>query len=219
METELQKSYDCENTYILERHYKFCGHNLCISQSSDSQLATSAFIWEAGLELCRYIEKQNLNFHGMKVIELGAGTGILGILAALLGGNVTITDQPCALKQIQHNVTANIPMSCRDHEDVRALCWGRDHTQFPSDHDFILGGEIVYCSKTYHLLVRTLLHLSSERTTIYLASTMWSDFQIYQFYEAILPEHFNCELVQRNEDDNINVYKVTKKYSSSVNQL
>ncbi|XP_078060205.1 EEF1A lysine methyltransferase 3-like [Mustelus asterias] len=217
---ELQKdSIDFNTDYILERKYQFCGHHLCISQSSDAQLGTSNFIWEAGVDLCRYIEKQNLNFKGMKVIELGAGTGILGILAVLLGGNVTITDQPNVLKQIQHNVTASIPMSCRDRVNIRALSWGCDHAQFPSDYDIILGGEIVYYSKTYPLLVSTLQHLSHEKTTIYLSSKLWPDFQIHQFYENILPEHFDCELVNRNEEDNINVYKVIKKSSSSGDQL
>ncbi|XP_078420571.1 EEF1A lysine methyltransferase 3-like [Cetorhinus maximus] len=220
METDPQKSYvDSETDYILERNYEFCGHHLWMSQSSDSQLGTSGFIWEAGLALCQYIEKQNLTFDGMKVIELGAGTGIIGILAVLLGGNVTITDQPNVLKQIQHNVTANVPMSCRDRVNIHALSWGRDHAQFPSDYDFILGGEIVYFSKTYPLLIKTLQHLSSERTIIYLSSKMWQDFQINKFYEVILPEHFNCQLVNRNEESDINVYKVTKKSPSSENQL
>uniref|UniRef100_A0A2K5S7M9 EEF1A lysine methyltransferase 3 n=1 Tax=Cebus imitator TaxID=2715852 RepID=A0A2K5S7M9_CEBIM len=35
------------------------------------------------LSLCNYFESQNVDFRGKKVIELGAGTGIVGILAAL----------------------------------------------------------------------------------------------------------------------------------------
>ncbi|XP_072427902.1 EEF1A lysine methyltransferase 3-like [Chiloscyllium punctatum] len=212
METKLQNNYaDSEIEYILERSYEFCGQHLWISQSSTAQIGTSGFIWEAGLALCEYIEKQRIIFNGMKVIELGAGTGILGILAVLLGGNVTITDQPNVLKQIEHNVVASISPSCRDRVNIRALSWGHDHIQFPRDYDFIFGGEIVYFPKTYPLLIKTLQHLSSERTIIYLSSKMWQDFQINKFYEDILPEHFNCQIVDRNEENDINVYKVTKK--------
>ncbi|XP_067897785.1 EEF1A lysine methyltransferase 3-like [Heterodontus francisci] len=220
METEHNKSCDDSGTsYVLERNYEFCGQNLWISQSSDSQLGTSGFVWDAGIALCRYFEKQRIIFTDMKVIELGSGTGIVGILAVLLGGNVTITDQPNVLKQIEHNVTASIPTSCRDRVNIRALSWGHDHVRFPCDYDFILGGEIVYFKKTYPLLLKTLLHLSSERTIIYLSSKMWEDFQINNFYENILPEYFNCQLVHRNEEDDINIYKVTKKSPSTGDQL
>lgn len=37
------------------------------------------------LALCDYFEEHKLNFWGKKVLELGAGTGIVGILVALLG--------------------------------------------------------------------------------------------------------------------------------------
>ncbi|XP_067851839.1 EEF1A lysine methyltransferase 3-like [Heptranchias perlo] len=219
METELNESCADTDSYILERNYQFCGQNLKISQSSDSQLGTSSFIWDAGLALCQYFEEERIKFSGMKVIELGAGTGIVGILAVLLGGDVTITDQPNVLKQIEHNVAASIPTSCRNRVNVRALSWGLDHVQFPTDYDFILGGEIVYMSKTYSFLLKTLQHLSNERTIIYLSSKMWQDFEINTFYEDVLPQHFNCQLVTRNEVDDINVYKVTKKCPSAGDQL
>lgn len=38
-----------------------------------------------GVALCRYFEKQNASFTGKTVIELGSGTGIVGILTTLLG--------------------------------------------------------------------------------------------------------------------------------------
>ncbi|KAM8802850.1 elongation factor Ts, mitochondrial isoform 2-T2 [Rhynchonycteris naso] len=69
--------------------------------------------WSGALSLCNYFENQNVNFRDKKVIELGAGTGIVGILAALQGGDVTITDLPLALEQIQGNVQANVPAGGR----------------------------------------------------------------------------------------------------------
>lgn len=37
------------------------------------------------LSLCRFLGEQNLELAGRKVLELGAGTGIVGIFAAMLG--------------------------------------------------------------------------------------------------------------------------------------
>ncbi|XP_013916478.1 PREDICTED: elongation factor Ts, mitochondrial-like isoform X2 [Thamnophis sirtalis] len=64
------------------------------------------------LALCEYFEAKKVNFQDKKVIELGAGTGVVGILASLLGGHVTITDLPVALKQIEENVHRNLPAQC-----------------------------------------------------------------------------------------------------------
>lgn len=40
------------------------------------------------LLLCRYFEEQSVELPGKRVIELGAGTGVVGILAARLGMSV-----------------------------------------------------------------------------------------------------------------------------------
>lgn len=35
--------------------------------------------------LCQYFDDEKINFAGKKIIELGSGTGIVGIMAVLLG--------------------------------------------------------------------------------------------------------------------------------------
>uniref|UniRef100_UPI00398F3998 elongation factor Ts, mitochondrial isoform X7 n=1 Tax=Pristiophorus japonicus TaxID=55135 RepID=UPI00398F3998 len=197
--------------YTEESSYEFCGHVLKITQIFSADLGVAAPVWDAGLALCQYFEEQKTSFCGKKVIELGAGTGIVGILAVLLGGDVTITDLPCALKQIKNNISANVPSSCAHRSQVCALSWGRDHGRFPTDYDFVLGTDIVYLPETYSSLVQTLQHLAAHRATIYLASKMRREHETLLFYEEILPRHFQCQLLCRNEEQNINLYKVTKK--------
>ncbi|EMP28979.1 Methyltransferase-like protein 21B [Chelonia mydas] len=166
------------------------------------------------LTLCKYFEKQKLDFRGKKVIELGAGTGIVGILATLLGGDVTITDLPLALEQIQENVHKNVPAEHSARAKVCALSWGLDHEEFPRDYDFILGADIVYLKDTYPLLIKTLQHLCGPHSTIYLSSKMRQEHSTDVFYEALLPLHFTSELAYRDENENINIYRVTSKQNS-----
>ncbi len=45
---------------------------------------------------------------GSSVLELGSGTGIVGIVAALLGGTVTLTDLPEALPALRSNIDLNL---------------------------------------------------------------------------------------------------------------
>ncbi|XP_023380529.1 EEF1A lysine methyltransferase 3 isoform X1 [Pteropus medius] len=157
------------------------------------------------LSLCNYFESQNVDFRGKKVIELGAGTGIVGILAALQGGDVTITDLPLALEQIQGNVQANVPAGGR--AQVRALSWGIDQHVFPGDYDLVLGADIVYLEPTFPLLLGTLQHLCGPHGTIYLASKMREEHRTESFFQHLLPQHFQLELAQRDEDENVNIYR------------
>uniref|UniRef100_A0A8C3S729 EEF1A lysine methyltransferase 3 n=1 Tax=Chelydra serpentina TaxID=8475 RepID=A0A8C3S729_CHESE len=197
-----------------ETRYGFCGHVLTIAQHHGARLGVAAPVWEAALTLCKYFEKQKLSFWGKKVIELGAGTGIVGILATLLGGDVTITDLPLALEQIQENVHRNVPAEHSARARVCALSWGLDHEEFLRDYDFVLGADIVYLKDTYPLLIRTLRHLCGPHSAIYLSSKMRQEHSTAEFYEALLPLHFTSELAYRDENENINIYRVTSKRNS-----
>ncbi|XP_067847915.1 EEF1A lysine methyltransferase 3-like [Heptranchias perlo] len=196
--------------YIIHSNFEFCGHRLKIARTMGANLGVSANVWEAAIALCRYFEKENISFTGKKVIELGSGTGIVGILAALLGGDVTMTDKPNILEQIENNVSINIPTARRHRLKVSALTWGENHTDFPTDYDFILGSDIVHSSVTYPALIETLRHLADRGTTIYLSSEIRKRNGSPSFHEVHLPPYFNCQVVDRLKDKNITVYKMTK---------
>ncbi|XP_040196796.1 EEF1A lysine methyltransferase 3 [Rana temporaria] len=196
------------DTYTEESRYTFCGQRLSITQHYGSNLGVAAPVWEAALNLCAYFEEQKLNFKGKKIIELGAGTGIVGILLSLLGGNVTLTDLPHTLSQIEKNVSANVPDG--SSLNVCALSWGLDQTKFPQDFDFVIGADIVYLKETYDHLLQTLQHLCCPTTTIFLSSKMRAEHGTVDFFQDILPKYFNVELVRRNAEDNINIYIVTR---------
>ncbi|XP_055496021.1 EEF1A lysine methyltransferase 3-like [Leucoraja erinacea] len=197
-------------TVIFENKYEFCGYNLKIARFINANLGFSAYVWEAGVALCRYFEKQNASFTGKTVIELGSGTGIVGILTTLLGGEVTMTDKPNTLKQIENNVSINIPSACRHRINVQALTWGEDHARFPTNYDFILGSDIVYSSVSYPALVETLCHLAQQGATIYLSSELRKMNGSPYFHDELLPRHFNCQVVDKVDGKNVIVYKMTR---------
>nr|BAB15049.1 unnamed protein product [Homo sapiens] len=120
-------------------------------------------------------------------------------------GDVTITDLPLALEQIQGNVQANVPAG--GQAQVRALSWGIDHHVFPANYDLVLGADIVYLEPTFPLLLGTLQHLCRPHGTIYLASKMRKEHGTESFFQHLLPQHFQLELAQRDEDENVNIYR------------
>ncbi|XP_051869542.1 EEF1A lysine methyltransferase 3-like [Pristis pectinata] len=206
-------------TLIRWNNFDFCGFSLKIARMMDPRLGISSYIWDAGISLCQYFEKEDVTFTGKKVIELGSGTGIVGILAALLGGHVTITDKPDTLKQINSNISINVPFACRHRLKVRPLTWGEDQTKFPTDYDFILGSDIVYSSVCYPALLETLRYLCNQGTTIYLSSELRTGNGSIPFHDVILPDYFNCEVVTRLEPKCIAVYKLTKIGTGHVRRV
>lgn len=44
-------------------------------------------IWECTLDLLEYLEKENLKFQGLNVLDLGCGSGLLGIYALSRGAS------------------------------------------------------------------------------------------------------------------------------------
>ena len=62
-------------------------------QGEDSRKLFSHFLWNAGLQLAEFIEEGDVqgrdwSVQGERVLELGAGTGLAGIVAGLKGAKV-----------------------------------------------------------------------------------------------------------------------------------
>ncbi|XP_037616965.1 EEF1A lysine methyltransferase 3-like isoform X2 [Sebastes umbrosus] len=72
------------DTFSQDTVYSLAGQQLKIRQLFGANLGVAAPVWEAALQLCCYLEDQSVELRGRSIIELGAGTGVVGILAARL---------------------------------------------------------------------------------------------------------------------------------------
>ncbi|XP_070814948.1 EEF1A lysine methyltransferase 3-like [Chaetodon trifascialis] len=198
-------------TFSQETVYNLVGEELKIRQLFGANLGVAAPVWEAALHLCRHLGERSVELKGKRIIELGAGTGVVGILAARLGALVTLTDLPLALPQLQANVSANMPSSGwpATLPTILPLSWGEDHLNFLSDWDLVLCADIIYLPETYPLLVETLAHLCKNGAVVYLSSKMRKEHGTPRFYEDCLPSRFNVELVNRDDKQNINIYRAS----------
>ncbi|XP_060898731.1 EEF1A lysine methyltransferase 3-like [Labrus mixtus] len=206
---------DClfADTFSQDTVYTLCGQDLKIRQVFGANLGVAAPVWEAAIQLCCFFEDESVDLRGKRIIELGAGTGVVGILAARMGAAVTLTDLPLALPQLQANVSANIPLGGWPVSlpTVLPLSWGEDQMKFPSDWDLVLCADIIYLPETYPLLVETLAHLCKSRGLVYLSSKMRKEHGTQHFYEEYLPGRFNVELLKHEENQNINIYRASLK--------
>ncbi|KAL7131891.1 hypothetical protein ABFS83_12G035400 [Erythranthe nasuta] len=112
----------------------------------------------------------------LRILELGSGTGLVGIAAAaLLGATVTVTDLPRVLPNLQYNVDANAGILAAagggGTVGVAALAWGdRSHMEAVGvDYDIVLGSDVVYHDNLYEPLLQTLKFflLESEKRIVF----------------------------------------------------
>ena len=80
---------------------------------------TGATVWDAGICLGEALMKKQVRC-GERVLEIGAGTGYVGLIAAALGASVTFTDQPQLLELLRKNVERNALAGA----GVAELTWG-----------------------------------------------------------------------------------------------
>ncbi|XP_045662554.1 protein N-lysine methyltransferase METTL21A isoform X3 [Ursus americanus] len=64
--------------------FSFANHTIQIRQDW-RQLGVAAVVWDAAVVLSTYLEMGAVELRGCSAVELGAGTGLVGIVAALLG--------------------------------------------------------------------------------------------------------------------------------------
>ncbi|NWV79849.1 EFMT3 methyltransferase, partial [Dasyornis broadbenti] len=189
-----------------QRRFRLCGRVLRIAEHHGSRLGPAGAVWEAALSLCRFLGEQNLELAGRRVLELGAGTGIVGIFAAMLGAEVTLTDRPAALPQLRENVRRNFPGGAGGPR-VRALSWGRDQRHFPPKFHLILGSDIVYDPRAFAPLLGTLRHLVAPPAQALLSARLrGGDAGTSHFFCQMLPPFFRVQLLRREPENDIEIY-------------
>ncbi|XP_044287934.1 protein N-lysine methyltransferase METTL21A isoform X1 [Varanus komodoensis] len=189
--------------------YTFANRTIQIKQNWN-QLGVAAVVWDAAVVLCTFLEMRGIDLQGSLVIELGAGTGLLGIVATLLGAHVTITDRKAALPLLEANVQANLPAELQPRAVVKELTWGQDLANFsPGGYDFILGADIIYLEETFMDLLQTLDHLCSDQTVILLSCRL--RYERDQNFLEMLRGRFSVREVFYDASNDVHIFKAQQK--------
>ncbi|XP_018539350.2 uncharacterized protein LOC108888033 isoform X1 [Lates calcarifer] len=149
--------------------YHYVGHDIVIYESIDSY---GAVMWPAALALCSFLDnnREKVNLQGKEVLELGAGTGLVAVVASLLGASVTATDLPEVLSNLRANVMRNTRGRCTHMPKVEALSWGYDlertHPTSVYRYDYVLAADVVYHHDFLDELLATMKHFCRPGTTV-----------------------------------------------------
>ena len=167
---------------------------------------TGLRVWPAAHRLATCLAQsdgtdlEELLHRGGRVLELGAGCGLVSAAAAALGGEVTASDgEEVVVRRLEETAKLN-----EKSFKVRRLQWGEESADVRSDvrsdesYDLILGADITYdCkAKTLKSLLDLISRLSTETTMTLLAHGlrnveaamfMWSELQKRWETAEVLP--------------------------------
>ncbi|XP_019214827.1 protein-lysine methyltransferase METTL21C [Oreochromis niloticus] len=190
--------------------YHYVGEDIVIYESIDS---FGAMMWPAALALCSFLENNRhmVNLKGKEVLELGAGTGLVTIVASLLGASVTATDLPEMLGNLRANVMRNTRNRCRHTPQVVALPWSYDlertHPSSVYHYDYILAADVVYHHNYLGELLVTMKHFCKLGTTLIWANKV--RFESDLTFTENFKKAFNTSLLA--EDGEMKIFMATSR--------
>ena len=153
----------------------FRNHTFELEQSAGSG-GVDAFdqvtCWPSGELLARAMDHPSAPFsvRGRRVLELGSGTGVAGLMAAALGAvHVTLTDLPEVLPVTRRNAErfAATHRGCAP-VDVRPLDWESDTVVSDEAPDVILAADATVFVQLLPALERTIHRLAVPATEVYI---------------------------------------------------
>ncbi|CAM9278248.1 unnamed protein product [Chrysoparadoxa australica] len=124
------------------------------------------FTWPSAIVLAHWVKTQEHELPGMRVLELGAGTSLPGVLAARLGAAVTLTDRTKG-QDVLLNIAKTIELN-KDGMlgtcDVQGLTWGTVGGGWVGKtFDVVLGSDVLYSSKDFDAVLASVHFLLSEQ--------------------------------------------------------
>jgi predicted nicotinamide N-methyase len=173
-------------------------------------------VWEGAVQLTRLLERRvqerTMALDKMRVLELGAGVGLVGLAAAVLGSpHVVLTDMRNIVPLLQRNAELNAA-ACGDNAVV--VCRDLDWTDDPlpdlgSEFDLIVAADCIYVHSPLAALVAVLERYSKPHTTILFTYEAHDPLSIERFLALAGARGFTVDYLARaNENQKVNTIQI-----------
>jgi len=215
------------------RQFVFGGHLVEVLQDFSAEIDvtknTDRKLWDGAFLLARYLENMAVfpagYWTGQHCIELGAGCGLTGLVAWLLGASVTVTDLPSATEHTKCCITSNVDRLSKtvpslaersSSIQVKDYTWGskQDLQHLRPPYDVVFGSDIVYSTECSDNLVEALHDLCASNSLV-LISYKPRGLQEEMFFTKLVNSSFivSCVPQEFHPTDFVNsgnnIYRIT----------
>jgi predicted nicotinamide N-methyase len=202
------------------------GRVVHLGEVGNSGKGTGLTTWDGSVVLAKYLEHQRRSeLAGSRVVELGAGTGLVGISAALLGARqVTLTDLDYVVENLAKNVAETMELATsvgrpvQSDVDTRVLDWFNPPTDL-GDIDFLVASDVVWVEELIpplvatfdtllrHSAVKTRILMSYQKRSIVSDRLLFSELERHNLVKARVPA---TSLHPQFSTDRIDVWEIER---------
>ena len=169
--------------------------------------SVGSWCWESAICLAEYCYDHMFNqFKNKRIVEIGSGTGIVGVQLCALGGNVTLTDREEYLELINYNINKNQDV-LTGKAQAKTLFWGDEFDESDDcfrNLDFVIVANCVYHSIELDELIKTICNLCPEnsRTCLLCCYELRNDGirkLVNEFHEKLIEKNFSIQYIDQKD--------------------
>ncbi|CAO3622125.1 unnamed protein product [Mucor fragilis] len=181
---------------------------VCIREDAVQSIARH--VWDCGLGMCQFLSECKLDRKYNIMLELGSGTGLVGVYAAelLSPKRVYLTDLPDALEIMQQNV--DLMNHTKVEMLVKELSWGPEKQDQYKDVDLVLLTDVLYNQGSHDVLLDTLDWLLDNDNCRALLTYKERNPDERVFFEKVSQKKWKCQRVENCPHLVCEVYWITK---------
>ncbi|KAK5165962.1 uncharacterized protein LTR77_008886 [Saxophila tyrrhenica] len=172
------------------------------------------YLWNAGIKLAELVSEEDdgrWSVKGRRVLELGAGVGLCGIVATLAGAEeVVISDYPApvVLENIRRNAKHAIPERLASAYSIEGHEWGELGTDFATKFagrfDRILAADCFWMPSQHSNLVQSTLHfLAPDGRVFAIAGFHTGRAKLAAFFDVAVEEGLEIEEIWEEDVDGV----------------
>jgi predicted nicotinamide N-methyase len=163
--------------------------------SQNLQFGYAGEVWDAALVFSHFIinkhNRHNFSFVGKTILELGSGTGICGLMAAIKNAKkVYLTDKEENLDILKKNYELNKHLITLTEVVITSLNWTKpeEYAHITDKIDMIICSDIVWDLKLYDSIINVMDYFTEVNTTEILLSYQYRKQTDIEFFNELKAE-------------------------------